>query len=64
MIILAKKDRKNEKLLAIKNVDKIVIAKVVEVLNAINFNYKHNWSINNSNMNAARDLRLTNIKKY
>lgn len=64
MIISAQKDRNNERLLVIKNIDKIRIAEIIKILNTINFNDKRNWVISNSDINTAADLKLTNIKKY
>lgn len=42
MIISAEKCRNNEKLLAIKNINKIGMAEVIKVLSAINLNSKYN----------------------
>lgn len=40
MIILAKKNRNNKKLLIIENINKTVIAKIIKILNTINLNNK------------------------
>lgn len=40
------------------------MAEVVKVWNVIDLGSKYNWAINNADINVARDLRLTNIKKY
>lgn len=50
MIIVIKRDKKNKKLLAIKNVSKTAIAKVTKVLSAINFKNKYSWAISNTNI--------------
>ncbi len=52
------------KLLAIENEEKTVIAEVAKVSSAINLGSKHSWAISNADIDAARDLRLTSIKKY
>lgn len=64
MIILAKKDKKDKKSLAIENIDKTAKAKVAKVSNAIHLDSKYSWAISNSDMDAAKDLKLTEIKKY
>lgn len=44
IIILVKKNKNNKKLLTIKNIDKIIIAKIqiTKILNTINFIKKYN----------------------
>ena len=64
MIRVVEKDRKNEKLLAMENVDKITKAEVAKVLNLIDLGSKHSWAICNVDMDAARNLGLIGIKKY
>ena len=64
MIAMAEKGGDNKKLLAIKNADKTAMAEVAKVLSAIDLKSKHSWAISNSDMNVARDLGLSNIKKY
>lgn len=46
-----------------KNADKTVIAKVAKVLNAMDLRSKHNQAINNADIDVARDLGLSSIKK-
>lgn len=41
-----------------KNSDKTLIAKVLKLLNAINFNCKHSWIISNADINATKDLKM------
>lgn len=48
----------------IRNINKIVFAEVAKILSLRNSNSKYIWVINNININAAKDLRLTDIKKY
>ncbi len=55
---------RNRELLAMENVDKTVIAEVAKVSSAIDLGNKHSWAISNADMDVARDLRLTGIKKY
>lgn len=64
VIILAKKSKDHKGLLAIENIDKITIAEIAKVLNTIDLHGKYNWAISNGDINAAEDLRLTNIKNY
>lgn len=64
MIVVAERSRENKELLAIQNIDKIVIAEVVKVLSAIDLESKYSWVISSTNMNIIRDLGLISIKKY
>lgn len=64
MIILVKSGRNKKKPLGIEKVDKTAIAEVAKKLSIINLDNKYSWIINNSDMNAAKDLGLTSIKKY
>lgn len=64
MIAAIEKSRENKRSLVIKNVYKIIIAKVIKVLYTINPYIKYNCIINNVDINVARDLGLINIKKY
>lgn len=64
MIILAKKGKDNKKPLVIKNIDKILIAKILKVSNTIDLYNKYNWAISNSNIDVSENLGLTGIKKY
>ena len=64
MIAVAEKRGKNKKLLAIENIDKTAITKIAKMLSTINFRSKHSWAISNTDMDAARNLRLISIKKY
>lgn len=64
MIILAKKSKDKKRLLAIKNIDKIAIAKIIKLSSIINFNNKYSWVISNGNIDVIRNLGLISIKKY
>ena len=64
VIAVAKKDGEIKELLAMKNIDKTAMAEVAKVLSVIDLRNKHNWAINNANIDVAGDLGLTSIKKY
>ena len=64
MIILVEKNRDNEELLVIENVNKTAIAEVVKVLSIINLDNKHGLAISNDDMDATEYLRLIGIEKY
>lgn len=48
----------------IKNITKNKIAEVEEVLTNIDLDNKYDWVIINSNINATKNLKLIDIKKY
>lgn len=64
VIIVAEKSGKNKELLAIENVNKIVMAEIGKVLCVIDFRKKHSWTISHIDINIARNLELIDIKKY
>lgn len=64
MIILGKTKSDNKELLIIKNVGKITIVEIAKIFSIINNNNKHGQAISNNNINVAKNLKLTNIKKY
>ena len=64
MIAAATRGRENEGLLAMENTGKTTITDVAKVLSIINLGNKYSWAISNANIDAARDLKLTRIKKY
>lgn len=64
MTVVAKKNKENKKLLALKNADKTAIVEVAKVLNSIDLSNEHSWVISNADINIARDLKLIDIKKY
>lgn len=47
----------------IENKSRILLAKIVKILNPKNYNYKYIQIINYININTIGDLKLTNIKK-
>ncbi len=55
---------RGRELLAMKNVDKTVIAEVAKEWSTIDLGSKHSWAISNADMDAAENLGLTGIKKY
>lgn len=63
MIVMAEKARENKKML-VKKGNKAVMAEVTRVSTAIDISNKYRWVISNANIDTARDLGLTNIKKY
>lgn len=62
MIAVTERGRKIQGLLAEK-VDKAAIAKVAKVASAIDIGNKYRQAISNDDMDAARDLGLTGVKK-
>lgn len=56
MIILAKKSKDKERPLAIKNIDKIVIAKIIKLSSVINFNNKYSWVISNGDIDVIKKI--------
>ena len=61
---MVEKNRENKELLAIKNANKTIMAKVTKVLSAIDFESKYNWAISNADIDIVKNLRLIGIKKY
>ncbi len=61
VILVAERGRE---LLAMENADKTAIAEVAKMSSAIDLGSKHSWAISNADMDVARDLGLTSIKKY
>ena len=64
VIAIIEKSRENKELLAIENANKTAIAEVTKVSSAIDFKNKHSLAISNADIDAAKNLRLINIKKY
>ena len=62
-MIIKKKAKKKENL-SKSIADTIVLAEVAWVSNPVNFARKYMWVMNNTNLDAAKKLGLTNIKKY
>ncbi len=57
------KNKKNQEPWEIENANKIAMAEVVKLWSAINFGNKYSWAINNTDIDAAKDLKLIVIKK-
>ena len=63
-VIIPEKAQEKEKQLAIRNVDKIAQVEVARTSRPMDLDGKYIWAINNIDIEAVRDLRLTSIKKY
>lgn len=61
MIISEKAGEKEEQLVIGNAIEQ---AKVVKMSNPINLNSKYIWAVSNTDIDTARDLRLTDVKKY
>ena len=44
--------------------DTTVPAEVAQVLNFVNFAVRYNWAMSDANLDIAKKLGLTDIKKY
>lgn len=64
VMVVAKKSRKNKQLLAMKNTNKTIIAELSKLSSTIDLSSKYPQIISNVDMDIARNLGLTNIKKY
>ncbi len=62
-IIVLEKDKKKEKLL-IDIMDKTILAEVAWVSNLNNFDWRYKWAISNVDLDIAKKLRQTGIRKY
>lgn len=62
-VIILEKTKKKEKL-SIDIADITTLVKMAQVLSLVNFARKYIWSINNTNIDVTKKLRLTDIKKY
>lgn len=63
-IIISKKAQKKKRRLVMGNTDKITLTKITKTLSLIDFDSKYIWIISNVDNDVARDLKLTDIKKY
>ena len=59
-----KKAWKKEEWLIIRNVDKIAQIEIARMSSPMYLDGKYIWAINNIEIDMARDLGLTDIKKY
>ncbi len=62
-VIILEKIRKEE-ILSKDIVDTTMSAKVAWVLSLVDFTRRYNLAMNNANLDVAKELRLTSIKKY
>ena len=62
-MIIEKKAKKKEKLLE-DIVDITALAELAQASSPVDFAEKYMWAMNNANMDAAKELGLTGIKKY
>lgn len=46
------------------NINKIILVKIVKILNIMDFKHKKHFLISNIDTNIIKNLKLTNIKKY
>ena len=63
-VIISKKALEKEGQLVVRNADKIALAEVGRTSSPIDLDGKYIWAISNVDIDAARDLGLTDIKKY
>ena len=63
-VVTSKKAREKEGQLVVKNADKIALVEVVRTSSPMNLDGKYMWAISNIDIDAARDLGLTGIKKH
>lgn len=64
ILATAEKGRKDEKQLVIENLlDNIAMAEVTKVSSVINLGSKYSWAISNTDIDIAKDLGFTDIKK-
>ena len=63
-VIISKKALEKEGQLVVRNADKIALAEVRSALSLMDLDGKYMWAISNVDIDAARDLGLTGIKKH
>ena len=63
-VIMSKKILEKERQLVVRNKNKIALVKVGKMSSPINLKSKYMRAISNIDIDAARDLGLTGIKKY
>ena len=62
-VISEKKTKEKEKL-SESIADTIALAEVAYILSLVDLARKYMWAINNLDLDAAKELELTGIKKY
>ena len=63
-MITSKKGLEKEEQQVVRNANKIMLAMVKRVLSPIDLDSKYIWAISNVDIDTARDLVLTGIKKH
>ena len=63
-VVISKKAREKEGQLVVRNADKIAQAEVARTSSPMDLDGKYIWAMSNVDIDAARDLGLTGIKKY
>ena len=63
-VIISKKAPEKERQWVVRNADKIALAEVGRTSSPMDLDGKYMWAINNVDIDAARDLGLTGIKKH
>lgn len=63
-VIISEKNRKKEENSIKKNADKITLVKVIKTSSLVDLNDRYMQAISNIDINVAKNLGLTNIKKY
>ena len=62
-MIISKKVKK-EKTLSKDIIDTIALVKVAQVLSLVDLTKRYNWAMSDANLDIAKKLELTGIKKY
>ena len=63
-VVTSKKAREKEGQLVVRNADKIAQAEVARTSSPMDLDGKYIWAMSNIDIDAARDLGLTGIKKH
>ena len=63
-VVISKKAREKEGQLVVRNADKIAQAEVARTSSPMDLDGKYMWVMSNVDIDAARDLELTGIKKH
>ena len=63
-VIISKKALKKEGQLVVRNADKIALVEVRKTSSPMDLDDKYIWAISNVDIDAAKDLGLTGIKKH
>ena len=63
-VVISKKAQEKERQLIVRNADKIAQAEVARTSSPMDLDGKYMWAMSNVDIDAARDLGLTDIKKH